>query len=1038
MSTGDWSPREQSRDVGYSKFSGKLQSVVEFFTSRLSNVDVSKVKVEIDVDEGQETDGGILARMAAREAIYGGKYWDNPEFSKHYFGQVETKMQSVVVGQSWTSLGPTYTPYPDLDSGRVRCMLIDPTDHNIVYVLTSGGLWKTTNFFANTNPTWLPLTDQLVTISGGYAALGSDPKTIYLGLGDPFNIGGIGGYFVKSTDGGSTWNTQVDLNTFRSTNNAAVFQVYNLVVDTSTDSDIIMVSTNLGIFRSTDGGEVFTHVYFATSEMGYLPQVFSIVKTGNDQSSWWWIGYDWTNGLLLVSNDAGLTWGSLEGTNWNDVVVYQDAAGAAVRGARATFAVAVQGESTIYAQVAKWDGTQLNIFRSGDGGVTWTPLNCNSNYAPTTAIDYLLDNLDIMGGQGWYDQMLLVDPTDSTRNTVYAGGSLTSIKTTDGGNSWSVISTWYDPAWLYEYYKLTYVHADFHAAVYTTSPGGVGTVIFGNDGGLFTSQNGGANWTSTVNKGLVTQQPNFICGSPISGKLMIGLQDLGTRERRDSSTTWYSVFGGDGDGCGYSQAKNKVNILSYYNNNMMCRYYVSGAFTPVMNCSSGIEDERTPFYTNLYTPTAAADPTGTIFFTLTYLNIYRSSMPRDTIQWNIIGTVGSNGISDGDIRQSFQSIGVGPTSINQVAVAKDTEICITIDGGTSWTTVTITNSISGWYKGTSPVWASSTVLYLASEDPTIGATRFIESTDTGSSWSSINTGSKLPDLPISKLFLSNTDTTKKTLFAATWIGVYVSKDGGVNWNVLGSGLPNVVVSDIYQMSTDLYIATYGRGVWKQSLLTSKPTKSPSLAPTNKPSAEPSTRPTKKPTLIPSSKPSKEPSNSPSTKPSAEPSLKPTRPTGIPTTVPTRNPSSEPSSKPTNSPTLVPTLKPSKEPSSIPTRNPTFTPSSKPSKQPSNSPSTKPSKEPSSNPTKPTGTPTNIPTKRPSSEPSNKPTKKPSFTPSSKPSKEPSNSPSKPTGIPKNIPSKKPSIEPSSKPTKKPSFTPSSKPSKEPSLKPNHL
>jgi hypothetical protein len=50
----------------------------------------------------------------------------------------------------------------------------------------------------------------------------------------------------------------------------------------------------------------------------------------------------------------------------------------------------------------------------------------------------------------------------------------------------------------------------------------------------------------------------------------------------------------------------------------------------------------------------------------------------------------------------------------------------------------------------------------------------------------------------------------------TWLGVYETTDGGGSWHLYGSGLPMVVVSDLY-MPTDgsyLRVCIYGRGVWE--------------------------------------------------------------------------------------------------------------------------------------------------------------------------------------------------------------------------------
>eukprot|EP01041_Mallomonas_annulata_P003342 gene3342-6613_t len=420
-------------------------------------------KVNIQMDEGvnEEQDGSLLARISSMEIMLGKNYMDNqPGYGQHYIEQVQIKMQSAVVGGNWASLGPTYTPYPYLDSGR-----------------------KTTNFYV-TNSTWVPLTDQLTTTSGGYAALGSNPDTIYFGMGDPYDRVGVGGYFTKSTDGDSTWSTPIDLSTFDS-NTARVTRVYTLVVDTSTGSDIILISTNMGIFRSTDGGMTFTNPYVLGSS-AYYPAIYSLVKTGSSSGGrTWWMGHDSYNQKLIVSTNQGQSWGALAGTNWATIT--------SSNAARTSFSVGAAGEATVYALVTRLDSYhQLDVLKSTNGGVTWTSCKCNGNYAPTNPIPNLQTTLDILADQGWYNHLLLVDPSDSTRKTVYIGGQLAAAKTTNGGTSWSIISTWYNADYYKAYYGVYYVHADHHAAAYTISSSGVGTVIFGTDGGSFMSQDKGA------------------------------------------------------------------------------------------------------------------------------------------------------------------------------------------------------------------------------------------------------------------------------------------------------------------------------------------------------------------------------------------------------------------------------------------------------------------------------------------------------------------------------------------------------------------
>lgn len=133
----------------------------------------------------------------------------------------------------------------------MRSFLIHPGSDDVVYVLTSsGGLWKTTNFTAP-RPGWRAMTDSILSTSGGGAALGKNPETIYLGTGDPFDPG-VGGYAYTSTDGGDTWSNGVKL--------GASTVVPDVKVDTTGATDVILMGTNTGLFRSTDGGTTYTPV----------------------------------------------------------------------------------------------------------------------------------------------------------------------------------------------------------------------------------------------------------------------------------------------------------------------------------------------------------------------------------------------------------------------------------------------------------------------------------------------------------------------------------------------------------------------------------------------------------------------------------------------------------------------------------------------------------------------------------------------------------------------------------------------------------
>ncbi len=384
-------------------------------------------------------------------------------------------------GPTWIPIGPTGANYESngaysghvRDSGRARKFLPHPTDPDTLFFLTSGGgLWVTHNF-TSSNTTWTPLTDDLPTTSGGSMAFGRTPDVIYLGTGDPFDEINIGGSMTKTTDGGQTWSTVIDL--------GAALAVRDVLVDTSGPEDIVLAATEDGLYRSTDSGASYARVLGGAGEL-FQGQVFwSMVQTSagiiaNAQTCAATAAGTrpgascGTQSTMYVSTDLGGTWAAVP-----------NASNGFSGAGRATLAVGAPGDSIVYAFAENTASTdQKDLFKSIDGGLNWTPLSINSKVPTNSNTDN--PNMDLMHGQAFYNQMILVDPRDSARNTIYLAGNLSSAKTTDGGASWRLLSTW-----LYDvdggpHFGLPYVHADFHTAAFT-AVGGTPTLIFGDDGG---------------------------------------------------------------------------------------------------------------------------------------------------------------------------------------------------------------------------------------------------------------------------------------------------------------------------------------------------------------------------------------------------------------------------------------------------------------------------------------------------------------------------------------------------------------------------
>ena len=752
----------------------------------------------------------------------------------------------VPAGGPWTNVGPYRSDWiqnglqlSESDTGRVRTFLVHPTNPDIVYVLkSSGGLWKTTNF-SHPRPNWRPMSDNILSTSGGSAAFGRDPQTIFLGSGDPFDPG-VGGAIYRSTDGGETWGPG---QTLRLANGVGATVILDIKVDTSGAQDVVLVATNAGLFRSLNGGNTYSPLV-----SGGLH--WSIAKT----SAGWLVALTNLGSAVFVRLATAAGAATLDFTAGGINATGTPPAPAG----RMTLGVAAPGDAVVYAFAAKRNNTrQKDLYRSADGGATFTPIGLGDYVttmegtppAPVTRwVGKVPENpyqyqttMDIMFDQAFYNQMVLVDPSDAARNTVYIGGQFSSAKTTNGGNTWRVVS-----AWLAQN-GLPYVHADHHAAAIATIKG-TPILLFGGDGGLFTSDDGGKTFSSQKNDGMSSYLIYALTGNPKhADDVLIGLQDNGTRWRVGPTGTYNQVFGGDGFGVAWSQADDLISLGSVYysfiirnrRNPANTQYKWEVGWTGIPEFS---DPALSYFRTALATPSAAADPTGLTFFHRTRFKLYRTT--NGAASWHsVFETFNPNPPPPAPqhpgrvlLRAGMHPMGTSPDDLTHFGVlGNGGHAFFTADAGATWDKKVIVPApptpgdlvepgativvLPGWPGFNATLaYADNQTMYIGNEAP-IGTTqRVIKSTDGGATWAHANgTGANvLPPVPVSKLIVSPRDPAGKTLYAATWIGVYATTDGGANWHLFGSGLPIVNVSDLY-MPTDgsyLRVSTYGRGVWE--------------------------------------------------------------------------------------------------------------------------------------------------------------------------------------------------------------------------------
>ena len=663
-------------------------------------------------------------------------------------------------GPKWVNIGPTGADYEQngsftghvRDSGRARAILPHPTNSDVVYFLTSGGgLWRTNNWTAP-NTEWTPLTDDLPTTGGGSVAFGKNPNTLYLGTGDPYDQILVGGSMSRSKNGGNSWDPIIELG------NAV--SVRDVKVDTSTNRDIVMVATDNGLFRSADDGDT----YGAVATFNGL-SVWSIART----SAGWLasaqpcaaanVGLQCGGATTLyLSTDRGATWAPIS-----------NAGNVFSANGRTTLAVGLPGDAVVYAYSSTVGDAQMrDVYRSADGGQTWVANSVNSTKIPTNPVAGSMPNMNICQSQCWYDQMILVDPTDANRNTVWIGGNLAAAQTTNGGGTWT-LKSW----WLYSQVPtLPYAHADYHAAAFKTT--GTPTIILGNDGGMNTTTDNGLSFSSDKNNGLVTHLYYTVAGNKDFPNLVIGgLQDNGTRLRTDNGTTHNQVIGGDGMGAAYSRDNTNTVIGSSQGSGMRTNLSNNPpeVFQNFVAATAGLSDVGFGFFTAIVPAPASLDSTGRVFFHFSNARVWRSN--NGGLNWILIGNAANNPVSPGlnltrRFRSSPYNLGVSPTSLSRIAVgAAGGFLDITTNGGATWTDVDLITLVPG-YQGfvTNVTWQDDTNLWVTAVAQAPGAVRVIKgSIATAASpwstatWTPMQNG--LPDLPITRVYFDPRDATRR-------------------------------------------------------------------------------------------------------------------------------------------------------------------------------------------------------------------------------------------------------------------------------------
>lgn len=351
--------------------------------------------------------------------------------------------------------------------------------HEYYFGATGGGLWKTTDG----GVTWSPVGDGQFGSSsvGALAQCYADPDVVYAGMGEVQLRGNIipGDGVYRSTDAGESW-THVGLAS--STGQQMVGRIRVHPTDcrrawVAVLGDVYGANPERGIYRTSDAGDTWEKVLYRDDKTGAVDLV---VDPSNPDvlyaSLWevfrrpWMLSSGGPGSGLFKSTDGGGTWTELT-RNPGLPPGIVGKIGVSVSGA---------DPNRVYAIIEAEEG---GVFASDDGGATWTRVSTDRN----------------LRQRAFYYTRIYADPMD--RETVYVL-NVQFWRSRDGGSTWESIAV---------------PHGDNHDLWIADDDNQ--RMINSNDGGANVSVNAGASWTGQAyptaqmyDVSLTSHFPYHICG----------------------------------------------------------------------------------------------------------------------------------------------------------------------------------------------------------------------------------------------------------------------------------------------------------------------------------------------------------------------------------------------------------------------------------------------------------------------------------------------------------------------------------------------
>ena len=719
----------------------------------------------------------------------------------------EMKTASSFKDLKWQFVGPTNI------SGRCTDVaVVEPRGKSYtMYVATaSGGVWKTDN----EGVTWTPVFDQQVSTAIGDIELDpQNPQVLWVGTGEAniFRSSQSGCGIFKTTDGGKTWKHMGLENSFTIARIVVHPKNTNIVYVAASGHEWT-ANPDRGVYKTTDGGKTWEKVLFVDDMTGAIDLVIDPSDPNTLYASTWQrIRKKWNDPRTEANYTGSGIWKTTNGgKNWEQINA--GIPEPKFRG-RIGIDIARSNPKVVYAFVDNYeevtdaeDGSNSDaygrpssgtikgatVYRSDNKGKSWVQVSGQTpemkKYMQYHSATY-----------GWVFAQMRVDPKDE--NTIYTMGLGLNVST-DGGKT---------------YKELDGMHGDHHGL--WIDPNNTDYLVNVNDGGIVLSYDRGKNWRRFTDNLPVVQffNLNYDMGTPF--KVYGSVQDHGSfagtvdiSNGRDKIRPVDFAGAPGGEGSNHFIDPRDPNVI-----------YSAGFYGSISRVNRATNDWKSilpqvyeneqplrgqwlaPFILSAHNPDIVYHGMQYLFMSRDKGGTWKQISPD--LSYNDPKKIG-------DIQyQTLFTVSESPLKFGLIyAGTDDGRLHVTKDGGTNWTELTSKLAQNRWI---SRVVASNYKMgrvYVAQNGKRDDDFQVYiwKSDDYGTTFRDIS--GNIPLGPVNVIREDPFDAN--ILYAGTDLAVYVSKNGGDSWEVLGN-LPTTYVHDLIVHPRDnmLVIATHGRGMW---------------------------------------------------------------------------------------------------------------------------------------------------------------------------------------------------------------------------------